>query len=42
LNLNIILLGTNLEDPSNGIAADSRDAEVAYSKYEKKVNDIVR
>ena len=37
-----INLGSNLEDPDNGIRNDNKGVDVAYSRYEEKINDIVR
>lgn len=34
--------GTNLEDPENGIRNQNKEIDVAYSRYEGKINDIVR
>lgn len=34
--------GTNLEDPGNGLRGDNKDMDVAYGRYEARINDIVR
>ena len=34
--------GTDLEDPENGIRNANKDVDSAYSRYEGKINDIVR
>ena len=36
------LKGTNLEDPNNGLRYTDRNIEIAYQKYEGRINDIVR
>ena len=36
------LKGTNLEDPNNGLRYTDRNIEMAYQKYETRINDIVR
>ena len=36
------LKGTNLEDPNNGLRYTNRNLEMAYQKYETRINDIVR
>lgn len=34
--------GTVLEDPDNGLRNDNRDVDMAYTRYEGKINDIIR
>ena len=42
LHLNCEISGTDLEDPENGIRNANKDVDSAYSRYEGKINDIVR
>lgn len=42
LHLNCVIPGTDLEDPENGIRNGNKDVDLAYSRYEGKINDIVR
>ena len=34
--------GTDLGDPSNGIRRENSKADMAYRRYEGKINDIIR
>ena len=38
----LVFVGTNLDDPDNGIRSNNKEVDVAYSRYEEKINDIVR
>jgi hypothetical protein len=40
--LHCVTPGTDLEDPENGIRNANKDVDSAYSRYEGKINDIVR